>query len=254
MLHRPTDMTDRLTDILAFIERRAPQVRADLRGADGAEIDRLAELCPRPLPGVYLEFLRTMGETTDGFVPLPEADHRPASLREEHAAEPPSYPVERYFKVAIDLCIGHDVSHDWFIDMDAGAPDDPAVVRFEDVGEVEQFDGAQAQVIARTWTAMLRRRVFVAFALERRKFQEEAWLPGGPAPAARLQRLADVCARLGATPSFAASAGLHMLETPALSLLLELPPDHSQIRVRVGADARREGRRVIEVIRDDVHG
>lgn len=247
-------MTDRLADILAFLERRAPRVRAGLRGADSEDIHRLAGLCPRPMPAAYLEFLRVMGDATDGFVPLPEADHRPSALREELLAESASYPVERYFKVGIDLCIGHDVSHDWFVDMDAADPDDPAVVRFEDVGEPEQFEPSQPQLVALSWTAMLRRRVFVSFALEPRAHQEEAWLPGGAAPAARLERLAGVCLRLGSTPTFAPGSGLHMLESPALSVLLELPPDKSTIRVRIGSDTRRAGRHLVEVIHDDVHG
>lgn len=240
------------SQILAFLVARAPDLRAELRGAHPDDLAELAEVCPRPLPAAYLEFLRAMGGSSGSFQPLPVADCRAASLWPHILATSPSYPEDRFFKVGLDLGIGRDILQDWFLDLQRGDPDDPPVVRFEDEGDPAEFVAARVHVVARAWTAMLQARAFLSFAVEAREYQQRAAFAAGAAGATRLDEVAAICGRLGLTPTLPSRPGLHTLERADLSVLLELPPESARIHVRVGADSAASGQLLVEVIGDNI--
>lgn len=237
------------SQILAFLVARAPDLRAELRGAHPDDLAELAEACPRPLPAAYLEFLRAMGGSSGSFQPLPVADCRAASLWPHIVATSPSYPADRFFKVGLDLGIGRDILQDWFLDLQRGDPDDPPVVRFEDEGDPADFFEARVHVVARSWTAMLQARAFLTFAVEARAHQRRAAFAAGTTG---LDEVAAICGRLGLTPTLPSRPGLHTLERADLSALLELPPESARIHVRVGADSAASAQLLVEVIGDNI--
>lgn len=241
-----------LSQLLAFLADRAPDVHAGLRGAHPDDIEELAELCPRPLPATYREFLRVMGRASGSFIALPEADARPGTLWPHLRANRPSYPDDRYFKIGRDLGGERDIRSDWFLDLQQGDPDDPPLVTFEDEGELADFDAAQVHVVAPAWTAWLHARAFLAYAVAARASVQQATFAAGADPARRLARVAELCERLGATARLPARPGLHMLERRDLSLLLSLAPDAGALLVHVGADAGLTVQNVLEIVRDDL--
>lgn len=239
--------------ILAFLEARAPGLSAERRGAHPDDIAALAAACPRPLPRAYLEYLQAMGGSSGSFQALPVADCRAAALWPHILATPPSYPDDRYFKIGLDLGIGRDIRLDWFLDLKRGDPDDPPVVTFEDEGDRADFVEARVHLVARSWTAMLQARAFLSFAVEARPSQQQQRFAAGGDPAARLDQIAAICGRLGLTPALPSQPGLHTLERPDLSVLLEHPPNVPRIHLRLGSDAVPAGQHLVEVIRDNLH-
>ncbi|WAS98038.1 SMI1/KNR4 family protein [Nannocystis punicea] len=237
------------SQILAFLVARAPDLRAEIRGAGPDDIAELAELCPRPLPREYLEYLQAMGGSSGSFQALPVADCRADSLWPHLLATATSYPADRYFKIGLDLGIGRDVRLDWFLDLKRGDPDDPPVVTFEDEGDPASFVEARAHVVARAWTAMLQRQAFLGHAVAPRPSQHHEAVAG---EAARLDEIAAICGRLGLTPTLPSQPGLHTLERADLSVLLELPPKARRIEIEVGADTARAGLHFLEVLRDNL--
>ncbi|MDC0721495.1 SMI1/KNR4 family protein [Nannocystis bainbridge] len=236
--------------IFAFLVARVPDLRAQVRGATSGDIERLAELSPRPLPRAYVEFLRAMGGSTGSFSALPVADCRAAELWPHLLSTPPSYPTDRFLKVGIDLGIGRDIREDWFLDLQRGDPDDPPVVSFEDEGDPDAFREARAHVVARSWTGMLQRHAFLFAAAGRRSFRrEEVFDPVDPR---RIDAAAAICARLGLTPVMPSQPGLHTLERADLSVMLEVPPDMERLEIEVGADSPRAVQLFLEVMRDNL--
>ncbi|MFZ6184207.1 SMI1/KNR4 family protein [Nannocystis pusilla] len=237
--------------ILAFLDARVPELRAELRGATPEDIDELAELCPRPLPRAYVEFLQAMGGSSGSFSALPVADCRAAELWPHLLATPPSYPADRFLKIGIDLGIGRDIRRDWFLDLRRGDPDDPPLVTFEDEGDPADFVEARAHVVARSWTAMLQRQAFLFGAVDRRAFQQQEIVT--PADESRLAEAAAICARLGLAPAMPSQPGLQTLERADLAVLLERPPNMRRLEIVVGADTARVGQHFLEILRDNLH-
>ncbi|WP_434419391.1 SMI1/KNR4 family protein [Nannocystis pusilla] len=236
--------------ILAFLDARVPELRSQLRGATSEDIDELAELCGRPLPREYAEFLQVMGGSTGSFQALPVADCRASELWPHLLATPPSYPNDRFFKVGLDLGIGRDIRLDWFLDLQRGDPDDPPVVTFEDEGDPDAFRAARAHLVARSWTALLQRHAFLFGAVGRRAVKQQEIVT--PADESSLARAAAICARLGLVPAMPSQPGLHTLERADLSVLLELPPDMRCLEIEVGADTARAGQHFLEILRDNL--
>lgn len=236
--------------LFAFLTARVPDLRDQIRGATSDDIAELAELCPRPLPRAYLEFLQAMGGSTGSFSALPIADCRAAELWPHLRSTPPSYPTDRYLKVGIDLGIGRDIREDWFLDLRRGDPDDPPVVTFEDEGDPARFRDARAHVVARAWTALLQRHAFLFGAVGRRSFRQEEVVD--PADPRRLDEAAAICERLGLTPVLPSQPGLHTLERADLSVLLEVPPNMQRLEIQVGADTARAGQHFLEILRDNL--
>ncbi|MCY1071450.1 SMI1/KNR4 family protein [Nannocystis sp. RBIL2] len=236
--------------IFAFLTARVPDLPAQIRGATSDDIDRLAELCPRPLPRAYLEFLRAMGGSTGSFSALPIADCRASELWPHLRSTPPAYPTDRYFKIGLDLGIGRDICEDWFLDLQRGDPDDPPVVKFEDEGDPDAFHEARAHVVARAWTALLQRHAFLFGAVGRRSFRQEEVVD--PANPRCIDEAAAICERLGLAPALPSQPGLHTLERADLSVLLEVPPNMLRLEIAVGADTARVGQHFLEILRDNL--
>lgn len=74
MIHSSRLVPRDLREFFAFVTALGdPLVARDRRGADPADIDRLQQLAGRPLPPLYLEFLRELGERS--LVPIARDGH-----------------------------------------------------------------------------------------------------------------------------------------------------------------------------------
>jgi hypothetical protein len=115
---------------MEFVARQDAAVAAACVGVPPARIDAVQRQLRVTLPSNYVDFLKTMGESSGGLrVFGPTHIHRFASL----IAQLPSsdYPTDRYFKVAFEADAGAVAFADVYLDLTRSNGYDAPLVTFE---------------------------------------------------------------------------------------------------------------------------
>lgn len=241
--------------IVDFIDARLPGFRSAVRGASPEAIAALQARTSAPLPGLYRDFLTVMGESSSVFPAFPGYIWNVAALLDCWPGDDSvAYDRNRYFKIALNAS-QEAVSHeDYFLDLARSDGDDAPIVCFEDPSEdgvpgdwhgLVLGDWVETNLSLRGWLCA---QAFHFFELMRRAELADCGVDTDEdAPEASWASACEVLDRLKLDRPLQAphswfGVGAHV------SVYGVLQGD--SVSVCVGADSRRELRRVVEVLRD----
>jgi hypothetical protein len=123
-LLRPDQATLSMSGVLVFMERWLPGSTREIEGATPEQIERLAEPLggTSALPSVYLDFLRTMGESTGPIRLVNGTTAASALLADRDDDEHPHLDQTKYFKYGL-ADLGEVIPLDAFLDLTRRSPD-----------------------------------------------------------------------------------------------------------------------------------
>jgi hypothetical protein len=142
--------------IVEFIETIEPGFSQRIRGASSDVIDQLQSQCTAPLPRAYVEFLELLGERSGDFDVFPDHAYAASALIQQWPGrDHVTYPVNRYFRIALNVADEPVARLDYFLDMDHRSEDDAPLVKFEipsdEPGETQKAKASSFHCELRDW-------------------------------------------------------------------------------------------------------
>lgn len=241
--------------IIDFIDARLPGFAGAIKGSATEFIEELQTRTSKPLPRLYVEFLRMMGDDSSVFPVFPGHVWSTAALIDCWPGdECVAYDKSRYFKISLNAGGSSALSHeDYFLDLARSDGEDAPIVSFEDPSE----DGIPGEELANEvgaaieWGSYLRDwlafEAFHFFELMRRKELASCGVSTDiDAPNKTLESVHYVLSMLKLQEVLRGPQSFYMVgEKSCVEAFTS-----KTILVRVGADSKKELVKTIEFMRD----
>lgn len=155
--------------VFEFIRQRDPVFLSQLEGVSDADIATLATDRGITLPECYVEFLRRMGGSSNGYCPFGATqDHRVSSIAERLGDDEDAL-SSRFFPVALETDASQVAFYDHHLDLRRAEDDDVPLVELEQGVPLD----SQLPVESReTFSERITTSVFSHFELSRRAHHE----------------------------------------------------------------------------------
>lgn len=223
--------------VIEFIRQRDPAFLSCVEGMPDAAVAALAAGCGVTLPASYVEFLRRMGVSSNGYAPFGATqDHGMAAIAECLDNEDDA-PSGRLFPVAIETDSSLVALYDHYLDLQRGDGDDAPLVMLEQGVSLE----VQTPVETReTFVERITASAFNHFELRHRAGCDVLSVGGGTLQAgegrAALQRALTLLQRAGFAPVLPQSGRVACLQAGPLSVYARLNENYELLTMRLGSD------------------
>jgi hypothetical protein len=149
--------------LAGFIRTLDPAFAGSVKGVPADEIQRVELEYRLRLPGMYRDFLETMGKDSGDFTLFGFGQDESF---DDLIAEMPdaSYPLDRYFRISRAGDNARFGESDYFLDLGRADEDDAPIVRFE---ETPDFISGHVSEWRFTFAEWVTRQVFSFFVLDR---------------------------------------------------------------------------------------
>jgi hypothetical protein len=241
--------------VIEFIRQRDPAFLSRVEGVPAAAVAALAAGRGVTLPASYVEFLRCMGVSSNGYAPFgPAQDHGFAAIAERPDDEDDA-PSGRFFPVAIETDLSLVVLYDHCLDLQSGDGDDAPLVMLEQGVSLEWQTPVETR---ETFGERITASVFNHFELRRRAGRDVVSAGGGTLQAgegrAALQRALGLLQRAGFAPVLPLSGRVACLQAGPLSVYARINENYELLTLRLGGDDPRAVTELAEQLLTDLPG
>jgi hypothetical protein len=240
--------------VIEFIRQRDPAFLSRVEGVPDAAVAALAAGRGVTLPASYVEFLRRIGVSSNGYAPFGSTqDHGIAAIA-ARLDDDDAAPSGRFFPVAIETDESLDPLYDHWLDLQRGDGDDAPLVMLEQGVDLEWQTPVET---SETFGERITASVFSHFAL-RRLAGRDVVSVGGTLQAgegrAALQRALARLQRAGFAPVLPLSGRVACLQAGPLSVYARVNENYELLTLRLGGDDLRSVTELAEQLLADLPG
>lgn len=224
------------SDLLGLVTARDPAYLRTIQGVPREEVARCEENARIRLPGLYVDFLVTMGAGSGAFHPFGATQTCTfAALIAELPTE--DYPEDRYFKVAFESDPSMITFYDMFLDLGRSDGEDAPLVTFETGGEFAPHIVTEVGFTVAEW---LSSGVFASFELRRRPQHEHlgCFRPTRGEIQHAMEAALELFVAQGLEPALPPLPRVACLRDATRSVLLTSRGTSHALGIEVGADSR----------------